>query len=273
MAPSGQREATKYVGQHDHDYASRQQTFASDGDAIFFPKSTDPAPTARPFESSSGTNSAHLLPRSSLGNPFSNNQPQVSQQQQHPQPQHQFSSLTPTTQPNSSPESQSPNRFLAAQASNGVPLLRTGAIHEARGSTRSSPSLSVESAAGGSAPSSVQMNASYQDSSMNSATLPTIPDIRNERLGNIPQSSRRSTSVVSMSSQSSDGSSRISFSFFTPSTHVRNNPKNGMMDILLQIIVQVSSIRGGVSNAKTSHTIYKWYSDLRTVHERYGIHQ
>jgi len=174
----GQREATKYVGQHDHDYASRQQTFASDGDAIFFPKSTDPA---RRLDHLNPVVALIVL-TSCLGllwgtlSPITNHRYLSSSSSS----RNLSTNLTPTTQPNSSPESQSPNRFLAAQSSNGVLLLRTGAIPgEARGSTRSSPSLSVESTAGGSAPSSVQMNSSYQDSSMNSATLPTITDIRN----------------------------------------------------------------------------------------------
>jgi hypothetical protein len=297
MGPS-----TGPIGQHerDRDHASRQQTFASEGDAIFLPKTAETLPTGRPLpfvdassKSSNPYASFAAPPTMRNPNPFSNNnQVQARQQQQQAQQQQQTQShfnMLGSTKP-TSPNSHSPttNPFLS-QSSNGVSLLRTGtSTSEARGSTRSSPSLSVESTVGSTAQSSVKMSMSHQDASTTStgsSTLPPIPDITSSNGQQAGQASttRRSSSFVSISSSnqsqsnSNDGNGNgkgpLSFAPFISTAQMRNHPKTGHADILLQVIIQVSSTHGGIGNARTSHTIYKWYSDLRAMHERCGIHQ
>jgi len=307
--PSGQSEASKYaIGQHERDrgldHASRQQTFASEGDAIFLPKTAETLPTGRPLpfvDASSKSNpyaSFAAPPTMRNPNPFSNNQAQAQgqvqvsrQQQQQAQQQQQPQShlnMIGSTKP-TSPNSHSPINPFLSQSSNGVSLLRTGtSTSEARGSTRSSPSLSVESTVGSPTQSrgKMSMNMSHQDASTTStgsSTLPPIPDITSSNGQHAGQASttRRSASCVSISSScqsqsnSNDGNGKgpLSFAPFISTAQMRNHPKTGHADILLQVIIQVSSTHGGIGNARTSHTIYKWYSDLRAMHERCGIHQ
>lgn len=268
MGPGGQSsEASKYaIGQHDRDHASRQQTFASEGDAIFLPKTAETLPTGRPLpfadasSKSSNPYASFAAPTMRNPNPFSNNQAQVQQvqvsrqqqqQQQQAQQQQQTQShfnMIGSTKP-TSPNSHSPTNPFLPQSSNGVSLLRTGtSTSEARGSTRSSPSLSVESTVGSTTQSSVKMSMSHQDASTTStgsSTLPPIPDITSsngQQAGQASTTSKRSGSFVSISSSnqsqsnSNDGNGNgkgpLSFTPFISTAQLRNHPKTGHADFV-----------------------------------------
>ena len=197
--------------------ASRQQAFASDGDAIFQPTKIVSEPSAVEYES-----------------PF----------------------ISPPTAPQTNPFSPS-QQGLFAPTTSKLPLLRTGHIGKGISENRNgSPELSIETS------SQTQLSASRAGNST-TTSLPLIPDIKKEN-------SQRSTFASVQAQHASNYTLSINFSPQLSSAKLATNSK-GQLDITLEIILRLLSPRSGSSDFESTYFVSKWYSDLRSMHEKLGL--
>lgn len=199
---------------------SRQQAFASDGDAIFQPTKVAPEPSAKEYES-----------------PF----------------------ISPPTAPQTNPFSpqQQPQQGPFAPDISRLPLLRTGHIGKGISENRNgSPELSIETS------SHTHLSTSRMANST-TASLPLIPDIKKEN-------NQRSTFASVQAQHASNYTLSINFSPQLSSAQLATNSK-GQLDITLKIILRLVSPRSGSSDFESTHFVSKWYSDLRSMHEKLGL--
>lgn len=238
-APS---EGVHAFGQGDvNDLSTRLQAFASDGDAIFQPRAE--AQPVRQYESPFIS-----PPAAPQTNPFVS---MAQQQQQQSQEQ-----VRTSTKPTNLQEPQSTNfNVLLGSQTPRLPLLRTG--HNGSASNNdlrhSSPELSIES--------SIMTNQSLNGAS--NTTLPIIPDIRKDQ-------NQRGTFASVQAQNGSNYSLTINFTPQLSMVKLATNPK-GRLDIDLKIVMHVRSARNGSMDSESSQIVNKWYSELKSMHERLSL--
>jgi len=257
MSPSFPADA-KYTTISASDLAARQQTFASDGDAIFLPKHE-----GRSYESASLFLAPPAAPQA---NPFFSSQQQQQMRGVHVNNMANNVNVPHSLTPSPGPGPHNPNNsqvlhHLLSSQSFSVPLQRTGNL-VTNNDTRNSH---TSGGSPGSIESSVLTNQStfYQQepsSIANKTNLPLIPDIRKVR-GSIAKHLARNDHHCAQ---------KLIFVSHVPAARMCKNPKSGHMDISMTIVIRTSSTN---NDSNSSHTVYKWYSDLISMHERLGINQ
>jgi len=250
MSPLGPSTSDNFNSDLQNDFSqdpSRQQAFASEGDALFLPTNgADEPPSFRPHDS----NPFLSAPSAPLVNPFMNH-----------------TSPNPPSEKTPDINTQQANFRHDSQASN-LPLPRTG-FQLSSDTRHSSPSQSVGSA-------SVLTNHVHDQKFVNNhnlprnPSLPLIPDIRSE----LPKHSVPRANIPSLGLKNENHYQlKILFSTHIANANLRKNPKNGHFDILMKIIMQARPADNAALNSKATHMVHKWYSELNGVHGRLGLSQ
>ena len=222
--------------------SSRQQTFASEGDAVFMPKNSANQPSFRPHD-----NPFLSAPLAPLANPFM---------------------VSKTSPPNGNAPDGNPQIMSFRQNSQESfqPLPRTGVSLSNDTRHRTSPTLSVGSA---SVTTSQSQKHVVQDQHFqNSHSLPLIPDIKKEM-----HSAQRDSDPTHGLKNENHYQLKVLFSTRIANAYVRKNPKNGHFDVGMKIMMQASPTGNSAMDSKATHIIHKWYSELSTVHERLNLSQ
>jgi len=246
MSPSGPTSAKNNSALNDLSLdSSRQQTFASAGDAVFMPKNSADHLSFRPHD-----NPFLSAPLAPLENPFMASQ---------------------TSPPNGNATDGNPQitSFRHNSQESMQPLPRTG-IALSNDTRHSSPSLSVGSASVMTSQQSQQQHVVQDQHYQNNHSLPLIPDIKKDMHKHSVQ--RESAPTQGLKNEN-HYQLKVLFSTRIANAYVRKNPKNGYFDVWMKIMMQASPTGNSAIDSKATHIIHKWYSELSTVHERLNLSQ
>lgn len=214
---------------------TRQQAFASEGDAIFQPKGE--ALPVRQYESPFIS-----PPTAPQANPFSS-------QQTYERPTKHVNSHDTTN-----------NNHILGSESPKLPLLRTGhlGIMNNNDTRHSSPEMSIES----SILSSSMNGATHQDQIAASSYVHLqIPDINKDQ-------NQRNRNGAQMQARSESNTSRIIFSPHMASAKLASNARH--LDIQLEIVMHIRSAKPRL-DYESSHVKNYWYSDLKNMHQHLSL--
>lgn len=221
--------------------SSRQQTFASEGDAVFMPNNSANQPSFRPH-----ANPFLSAPLAPLANPFM---------------------VSKTSPPNGNAPDGNPQimSFRHNSEESFQPLPRTG-ISLSNDTRHSSPSVPVGSASVITTQS--QQHVVQDQHFQSNHSLPLIPDIKKDM-----HSAQRESAPTHGLKNENHYQLKVLFSTSIANAFVRKNPKNGHFDVGMKIMMQASTTGNSAMDSKATHIIHKWYSELSTVHERLNLSQ
>lgn len=241
------------------DWSSRQQTFASDRDAVYLP--------------TSGLNQfqAYAL-----------------QQQQQQQQQHQGKMQTETKGDSSlaipffGNESSRPVTLHSTNGSansniNGqhavISIFNASVENEAKSAKESpDPSTSTSPFYPESTHSAHMSNSNLSGGvNLGATTIKTMLTNSNfEKKEHIPNHYQNMIMNILPSATKNDNPNAIYFAFHIPSGQVRQNEKTMMRDVLFKVYMKIYS-HDGPQNIKTVHSTLMWLSEIKLIHESLGF--